>query len=99
MDSKGHKFLVQSRALKVSKGALVIMKAKRTCYPYNLDGSIHINEVVVVSEEEIKFTCLGINDYIMWKKITKLADKSQITSKFEISKFEFVQTLNLWKAL
>jgi hypothetical protein len=58
LDSGGHKFTGQGGVLKVSKGALVVMKAIKTGNLYKLEGSIQVNEAVVVSEEAIESTHL-----------------------------------------
>ena len=51
LDSCGHKFTGLSGVLKVSKGALVVMKALKTGYLYKLVGRSQVNDTTLVSEE------------------------------------------------
>ena len=51
LDSKGHKYTGEGRALKVRKGALIVMKGqKRTANLYVLQGTTIIGDVVVASK-------------------------------------------------
>eukprot|EP00253_Pinus_taeda_P021000 PITA_21000 len=52
LDSDGYKFTGQDGVLKVFKGALVVMKAKKVGNLYRLKGSTQIGEAAVASEEE-----------------------------------------------
>ena len=64
LDSCGHKFTGLSGTLKVSKGALVVMKEQRTWNLYKLVGRTQVNGTALVFEEESGSTqlwnqCLG----------------------------------------
>lgn len=52
LDSDGYKFIGQNGALKVSKGALVVMKAEKVRNLYRLKGSTQVSEATIVSEKE-----------------------------------------------
>ena len=52
LDSYVHNFTGFDGTLKVSKGALVVMKAHRTWNLYKLVGRIQVNGIALVSEEE-----------------------------------------------
>ena len=52
LDACGHKFTGFDGTLKVSKGALVVMKAQRTWNLYKLVGRNKVNGTALVSEEE-----------------------------------------------
>ena len=52
LDSCGHKFTGLSRTLKVSKGALVVLKTQKTQNLYKLVGRNQVNDTALVSEEE-----------------------------------------------
>lgn len=58
LDSEGYKFIGQGGALRVSKDALVVMKAENIGNLYRLKGSTQVNEVVTISEEVGEDTCL-----------------------------------------
>ena len=52
LDSCGHKFTGFDGTLKVSKGALVVMKAQRTRNLYKPIGRTQVNGTALVSEED-----------------------------------------------
>ena len=52
LDSCGHKFTGLSGTLKVSKGALVVMKEHKRGNFYKLVGRTQVNDIALVSEEE-----------------------------------------------
>ena len=52
LDSCGHKFTGFDGTLKISKGALVVMKAHRTGNLYKLVGRTQVNGTALVSKEE-----------------------------------------------
>jgi 5'-3' exoribonuclease 2 len=58
LDSRGYKFTSQGRALKVSKGILVVMKETNFGNLYKMEGNTQINEAIVVFEEANEYTCL-----------------------------------------
>ena len=58
LDSRGHKFTRLSGVLKVSKGALVVMKAHITRNIYKLVGRTQVNDITLVYEEVSKSTQL-----------------------------------------
>ena len=58
LDSHCHKFTGLSGLLKVSKGALVVMKAQKTGNLYKLIGRTQVNDKTLVSEEMSRFTQL-----------------------------------------
>eukprot|EP01018_Ginkgo_biloba_P027656 Gb_41806 [translate_table: standard] len=58
LDSAGYKCTCQGGVMKVSKGILVVMKAKKIRNLYQLEGSTEINEAAVVSEEANQTTRL-----------------------------------------
>jgi hypothetical protein len=51
LDSRGYKFIAQGGAMKVSKGILVVMKAKNIGNLYKLEGSTQVHEIEMASEE------------------------------------------------
>ena len=51
LDSNGYKFTGQNGVLKVSKGALVVIKAEKVGNLYRLKGSTQVNEAMIVSEK------------------------------------------------
>ena len=51
LDSNGYKFTGQNGVLKVSKGALVVMKAEKVGNLYRLKGSTQVSEAVIVSDK------------------------------------------------
>ena len=51
LDSDGYKFTSQNGVLKVSKGALVVMKAEKVGNLYRLKGSTQVSEATIVSEK------------------------------------------------
>ena len=52
LESCCHKFTGLSGVLKVSKGALVVMKAQKTGNLYKLVGRTQVDDTALVSEEE-----------------------------------------------
>ena len=58
LESCGHKFTSLSGILKVSKGALVVMKEHKTWNLYKLVGKIQVNDTPLVSEEVPRSTQL-----------------------------------------
>ena len=52
LDSNGYKFTSQNGVLKVSKGALVVMKAEKVGNLYRLKGSTQVSEASIVSKKE-----------------------------------------------
>ena len=52
LDPCGHKFTGLSGTLKVSKGALMVMKEQRTGNIYKLVGRTQVNGIALVYEEE-----------------------------------------------
>ena len=51
MDSSGYKFTGQNGVLKVSKGALVVMKVEKVENMYRLKGSTQVIEATIVSDK------------------------------------------------
>ena len=51
LDSNGYKFTGQNGVLKVSKGALIAMKAEKVRNLYRLEGSTQVSEVAIVSDK------------------------------------------------
>ena len=51
LDSSGYKFTSQNGVLKVSKGALVVMKDKKVRNLYRLKGSTQVSEAEIMSEK------------------------------------------------
>ena len=51
LDSNGYKFTGQNGVLKVSKGALVVMKAEKVGNLYRLKGSTQVSEAAIVSDK------------------------------------------------
>ena len=51
LDSDGYKFTGQDGVLKVSKGALVVMKAEKVRNLYRLKGNTQVSEATIVSEK------------------------------------------------
>ena len=51
LDSCGHMFIGLSGIIKVSKGALVVMKAHKTWNLYKLVGKTQVNDTPLVSKE------------------------------------------------
>ena len=51
LDSDGYKFRGQNGVLKVSKGALVVIKAEKVGNIYRLKGSTQFSEAMIVSEK------------------------------------------------
>ena len=51
LDSCGHKFIGFDGTLKVSKGALVVMKAQRMGNLYKLVGRTQVNGIAFLSKE------------------------------------------------
>ena len=58
LDSDGYKFTGQNGVLKVSKGALVVMKAEKVGNLYRLKGSTQVSEAAIVLEKEEEGTRL-----------------------------------------
>ena len=50
-DSSGYKFTGQNGVLKVSKGALVVMKVEKVGNLYRLKGSSQVSEAAIVSDK------------------------------------------------
>jgi len=57
LDSNGYKFTSQNGVLKVSKGALVVMKAEKVGNLYRLKRSTWVSEAATVSKKEEEGTC------------------------------------------
>lgn len=51
LDSTGYKYTCQSGSLKVLKGGLVVMKARKIGNFYRMEGKIKMSKTTVVSEE------------------------------------------------
>jgi len=51
LDSDGYKFTCQNGVLKVSKPALVVMKAEKVGNLYRVEGSTQVSEAAIVSEK------------------------------------------------
>jgi hypothetical protein len=82
LDSSGYKCTVQGGVLKVFKGILVVMKAKRSRNLYHLEGSTEINQATVVSEGASDSThlwhqCLG---HMSEKGLKVLVDRKLLPS-------------------
>ena len=58
LDSCGHTFTCLSGILKVSKGALVVMKAHQKGNLYKLVGRTQVNYTTLVSEDDSRSTQL-----------------------------------------
>jgi hypothetical protein len=56
LDSVGYRCIAQGVVMKVSKGILVVMKAKRIGNLYHLEGRTEVNQAVVAYE--------GASDYV-----------------------------------
>ena len=52
LDYDGYKFTCQNGLLKVSKGALVIMKAENVRNLYRLKGSTQVSKAAIVTKKE-----------------------------------------------
>jgi hypothetical protein len=82
LDSGGYKCTVQGGVLKVSKGILVVMKAKRIENLYQLEGRTESNQAMVVSEGASDSTrlwhqCLG---HMSEKGLKVLVDRKLLPS-------------------
>ena len=64
LDSDGYKFTGQNGVLKVSKGALVVMKVEKVGNLYRLKGSTQVSEATIVSEKKKKVLAYGISDWV-----------------------------------
>lgn len=60
LDSRGYKYIGQGGKLKVPKGILVVMWARKIGNLYRLEGNTKINEALVVFEEASESTRYGI---------------------------------------
>ena len=58
LDSDGYKFTGQNGVLKVSKGALVVMKVENLRNLYRLKGCTQVSEATIVLEKEEEGTRL-----------------------------------------
>jgi len=58
LDLDGYKFIGQNGVMKVSKGALVVMKSEKVRNLYKLKRSTQVSEVAIVSKKEEEGTHL-----------------------------------------
>ena len=78
MNSSGYKYIGQGGALKVSKGNLVVMKAREIGNPYKMEGKIEMSKAMIVFEE-------ATTSYLWHKKMGYISKKgTQVWKNHEL---------------